>query len=461
MDEDIDGLIWNLRVAMTLERLDEARSLMKRLSSLMELPGVNRSNRFHIALDSATLSRFTGDLAAARRYGVDMQASSANTTSDVFCLEWNGLRQTALEGRSGAASHAAHALLDAAARPDVGRARSALAVAEYASALAESGLIRRAISLYDAEAEWLMEQGGYGAWVALHMYLKGLLLIDCARACEEKHVGNLAHEAMGAMKARVYWNAAEQALAQAAAELSSTDDIGMLNRSIAAVRLVIPGANASADQVISAMEELTLGYGAHHIVDTFVLSACETARIHSAQGNYDAAVASLLSARSMMPLSGYKTLKSKIDFHESLVYAQQGRTRHALLAYQRYAQRTLSRTMGLDAGFRDESLDVKSRKLLGSTERRYKLGQAPRDQTARPDAVGAQPDAADAASLTPREREILGLVAQGMTNKQIAELLAMSANTVRNHMTAILKRSGLATRQQAAELWRQRTGPAT
>ncbi|HUP76149.1 MAG TPA: response regulator transcription factor [Acidimicrobiales bacterium] len=40
--------------------------------------------------------------------------------------------------------------------------------------------------------------------------------------------------------------------------------------------------------------------------------------------------------------------------------------------------------------------------------------------------------------LTPREREILGLIAAGSTNKQIARRLYLSVNTVRNHVRNIL-----------------------
>lgn len=39
--------------------------------------------------------------------------------------------------------------------------------------------------------------------------------------------------------------------------------------------------------------------------------------------------------------------------------------------------------------------------------------------------------------LTPREREVLDLVAQGTGNRQIAERLFISPETVRNHVTRI------------------------
>ncbi len=52
--------------------------------------------------------------------------------------------------------------------------------------------------------------------------------------------------------------------------------------------------------------------------------------------------------------------------------------------------------------------------------------------------------------LTDREREVLGLVARGYTNKQIAEKLIVSEKTARNHVSHILEKLGLARRSEAA-----------
>jgi DNA-binding NarL/FixJ family response regulator len=52
--------------------------------------------------------------------------------------------------------------------------------------------------------------------------------------------------------------------------------------------------------------------------------------------------------------------------------------------------------------------------------------------------------------LSPREMEILELVIQGMSNKEIAYHLGISHQTVKNHMTAILGKLGVADRTQAA-----------
>jgi DNA-binding NarL/FixJ family response regulator len=62
-------------------------------------------------------------------------------------------------------------------------------------------------------------------------------------------------------------------------------------------------------------------------------------------------------------------------------------------------------------------------------------------------------------SLTPREREVLALVAEGASNREIAERLVVSERTARTHVSAILAKLGLVSRTQAA-LWAVREGLA-
>ena len=64
-----------------------------------------------------------------------------------------------------------------------------------------------------------------------------------------------------------------------------------------------------------------------------------------------------------------------------------------------------------------------------------------------------------AADLTEREREILALVARGLTNKAIAAELVISERTARTHVSNVLAKLGLASRTQAA-LWAVREGLA-
>ncbi|WP_322816609.1 response regulator transcription factor [Chloroflexus sp.] len=57
-----------------------------------------------------------------------------------------------------------------------------------------------------------------------------------------------------------------------------------------------------------------------------------------------------------------------------------------------------------------------------------------------------------ASILTPRERDILRLLAQGYTNQEIGEQLALSVGTVKNHLSVIFAKLAVRDRTQAA-LW--------
>ncbi|MFJ9473175.1 response regulator [Streptomyces caniferus] len=60
-------------------------------------------------------------------------------------------------------------------------------------------------------------------------------------------------------------------------------------------------------------------------------------------------------------------------------------------------------------------------------------------------------------SLTDREREVLGLIADGRSNREIARALVLSEKTVKTHVSNILMKLDLADRTQAA-LWAVRHG---
>src|SRR5215210_1186069 len=71
-------------------------------------------------------------------------------------------------------------------------------------------------------------------------------------------------------------------------------------------------------------------------------------------------------------------------------------------------------------------------------------------------AFQASPPPGDRPPLTRREREILGLLAEGMSGAQIAEKLVLSPETVRTHVRNAMAKLGASTRSQAVALALQR-----
>lgn len=67
-----------------------------------------------------------------------------------------------------------------------------------------------------------------------------------------------------------------------------------------------------------------------------------------------------------------------------------------------------------------------------------------------------EPDGIKLAGLTDRERDIVELVAQGLSNKEIADQLFLSVGTVRNMLSVILDKLELRDRTQLAILYWQR-----
>ena len=70
---------------------------------------------------------------------------------------------------------------------------------------------------------------------------------------------------------------------------------------------------------------------------------------------------------------------------------------------------------------------------------------------------GGEPFAADQRritelGITPRELEILGLIAAGLSNREIAERLFVSENTVKTHSSRLFDKLGAQRRTQAVQL---------
>jgi DNA-binding NarL/FixJ family response regulator len=75
------------------------------------------------------------------------------------------------------------------------------------------------------------------------------------------------------------------------------------------------------------------------------------------------------------------------------------------------------------------------------------LGAAP--DLARVDSLTALPAPADTHGLSPRELEVLRLVAAGKTNREVASILVVSEHTVARHVQNIFTKLGVSSRTAA------------
>jgi DNA-binding NarL/FixJ family response regulator len=57
------------------------------------------------------------------------------------------------------------------------------------------------------------------------------------------------------------------------------------------------------------------------------------------------------------------------------------------------------------------------------------------------------------AGVTSRETDVLQLIAEGRTNREIAERLYVSVNTIKTHIGNLLAKTGAPSRAAVAELW--------
>ncbi|MDN5861386.1 MAG: helix-turn-helix transcriptional regulator, partial [Pseudonocardia sp.] len=77
----------------------------------------------------------------------------------------------------------------------------------------------------------------------------------------------------------------------------------------------------------------------------------------------------------------------------------------------------------------------------------------------RPDADGL-PERLRAAGVTGRELEVLGLLGERMSNREIAERLYLSPRTVEKHVERLLHKTGVDARGGLTRLARETLGPA-
>lgn len=84
-------------------------------------------------------------------------------------------------------------------------------------------------------------------------------------------------------------------------------------------------------------------------------------------------------------------------------------------------------------------------------------GESPLDPRAARTILNARAEPDPLEALSPREREVLELLVEGLPNKLIARRLEISEKTVKSHLTHVFREIGVTDRTQAA-LWAERHG---
>lgn len=105
------------------------------------------------------------------------------------------------------------------------------------------------------------------------------------------------------------------------------------------------------------------------------------------------------------------------------------------------AMRTLERT---------QAALTEARRALGTLRDLGAVRQAERADAMVRELTGTQEDMSADDVLSPRETQVLALLARGLSNQQIADELTLSRHTVRRHVSNVLTKLGVESRTAAA-----------
>ena len=147
-------------------------------------------------------------------------------------------------------------------------------------------------------------------------------------------------------------------------------------------------------------------------------------------------------------------IKNGIEATREIVAAGDGATR--VLVLTSFSDRTQIMA-ALDAGASGYLLkDAEPDELIRGI-RAAARGESPLAPKAAREVLDARSEETLPVELSPRETEVLRLVARGLPNKQIARELEISEKTVKAHLTHVFQQLDVTDRTQAA-LWAQRNG---
>jgi LuxR family transcriptional regulator, maltose regulon positive regulatory protein len=180
-----------------------------------------------------------------------------------------------------------------------------------------------------------------------------------------------------------------------------------------------------------------------------------------AVGALEEARAALEALREIVRRVGTEPLRASVDLAEGMLEAAGGEHERARTLLEDAVDRFQAAGAPFEASRARVELALSLAALdrpeqarheaAVAAERLLELGARAEAERARRLIELSAPGAAPGpASLTRREREVMALLAEGLTNRQIAERLVVSEHTVHRHVTNLLRKLGLSSRTAAA-----------
>jgi DNA-binding NarL/FixJ family response regulator len=151
----------------------------------------------------------------------------------------------------------------------------------------------------------------------------------------------------------------------------------------------------------------------------------------------------------MSGLQLIRELRPRLPDTQIVMLSVSGDDRNVLEAMRHGAAGYLTKDLGPEAlqravrGIRQGDLAM-SRRMAARTLRRFIEGGA-----------GGAGDASELSALSSRELQVLGNLADGLTDREIAEALVISPRTVESHVSSILRKLEVRNRAEAALRYRE------
>jgi ATP/maltotriose-dependent transcriptional regulator MalT len=186
-------------------------------------------------------------------------------------------------------------------------------------------------------------------------------------------------------------------------------------------------------------------------------------RARTASGDLEEAGSALKELREIQRAAGTEPLRASVDVADGLLAATSGDHGRARPLFEDAIDRFERSGGPFDAALARLELattlfalgraDAANREAAKALDRLLQLGaggEVDRAKRLLEAAASRSGNTGPLRELTPREREVLRLITQGLTNGQIAEQLVVSEHTVHRHVTNLLRKLDLPSRTAAA-----------